>query len=1211
MTVSSSTNRASYSGNGSLTTFAYGFKVFDQDDLTVILRASNGTETVQTITTDYTVTGVGDVGGGNVVFGTAPASGVTVVILREMDLEQGLDLVPNDPFPAQSLEDSLDKLTFMVQQHDEQLGRAIKASRTNVITGSEFVISAADRANKVFAFDSSGDVSITQEIGTFRGDWAASTAYVERDLVKDTTTNDVFIVNSAHTSSGSLPLTTNTNSAKYEKIIDISNPPGDLTVGGNISTSGSVTAGSFVIGSADINENDLEAIDSIIAGTVAASKAVVVDVNKDISSFRNLTATGDITFGGLSDGTITVTDILDEDDLTSNSATSLATQQSIKAYVDSQVGSFDTLAEVLANGNTTGGTNLSVSTGDNIKFADSSQAIFGAGDDLRINHNGSYSYISDLGQGPLFIGGNDEVSIMNGQLNEYKIKAETNGAVTLYYDNAVKMATTTLGIDVTGTITFDGGETTADFYFGDNDKAIFGAGSDLQIYHDSASGQSIIHENGPSVLKIRATDFRISNAANTADYLSANNGAEVSIRYNGAVKLATTNTGVDITGTLTSDGLTVDGAAAINGANFSLDNAYYLAFRNAANTLDITTLTFDANDQVVIDPNQYGTVIGTSANPSLKVAGNRDISFYEDTGTTPKFFWDASAESLGLGTTSHYDSSTKLTVAGRMNTSNGTATGSMNYGGGAAINMGALSNHPLQLMVNNSTKMILDTSGNVGIGTSSPSYTLDIASSGAILNMNSTNSNGIGTIYRNSGTAIGYVGSSKYIHSGTIGDFAIGTASTNNLTFGVNSSERMRIDSNGNVGIGTTSPDRPVHLSGSGIRNYFKAETTGSANSSESGFEIKTPSSNWLINSLGATDALIFYDLGNTSERMRLDSSGNVGIGTSTPSQALEVNGTSRLGATAAAGSMLDIFGDTTSANGVTLRSTYYGVGGYGPIKFETGGTERMRIDSSGNVGIGTSSPSDKLHVGGSGAFIRVDRSDGEAGITLMYNGSNSTRSNIATQTNGDLAIDTANTERMRIDSSGNILFNTTAVPSASSGGAAFDPNTNGRAVLKLATTNTGNQGLAEFFNPNGQVGGIVTNGSATAYNTSSDYRLKTNAQPMTGATDRLKQLNPVNFEWIADGTRVDGFLAHEAQAIVPEAVTGAKDAMRDEEYEVTPAVLDDDGNVVTEAVMGTRSVPDYQGIDQSKLVPLLTAALQEALTKIDALETRITALEG
>jgi len=148
-------------------------------------------------------------------------------------------------------------------------------------------------------------------------------------------------------------------------------------------------------------------------------------------------------------------------------------------------------------------------------------------------------------------------------------------------------------------------------------------------------------------------------------------------------------------------------------------------------------------------------------------------------------------------------------------------------------------------------------------------------------------------------------------------------------------------------------------------------------------------------------------------------------------------------------------------------------------------------------------------------------------------------------------------------------------------------------------------------MNPNGNVGRIETSGSSTSYITSSDYRLKTDAQPMTGASARVQALNPVNFEWIADGTRVDGFLAHEAQEVVPEAVTGTKDAMLDEEYEVTPAVLDDDGNVVTEAVMGTRSVPDYQGIDQSKLVPLLTAALQEALTKIDDMEARLAALEA
>lgn len=220
MTVSSSTSRVSYSGNGSLTAFAYTFKIFDEDDLTVILRASDGTETVQTITTHYTVSGVGDVGGGNVTFVTAPTATQTVVILREQPLTQGLDLVPNDPFPANSLEEALDKIVFMTQKHEEELGRAIKASRTNTITGAEFTISASDRANKIFAFDSSGDVSITQEIGTYRGDWSASVAYNVRDLVKDASNDNIYIINTAHTSSGSTPLSSNANTAYYDLIVD-------------------------------------------------------------------------------------------------------------------------------------------------------------------------------------------------------------------------------------------------------------------------------------------------------------------------------------------------------------------------------------------------------------------------------------------------------------------------------------------------------------------------------------------------------------------------------------------------------------------------------------------------------------------------------------------------------------------------------------------------------------------------------------------------------------------------------------------------------------------------------------------------------------------------------------------------------------------------------------------------------------------------------
>ena len=220
MTVTSTNQKVQFNGTGSTTVFAYNFKIFAQTDLSVILRSAAGTETVQQLTTKYTVSGVGVASGGNVTMGTAPPAGTTLTILRVQPNLQGLDLVPNDPFPAGSMEDALDKLTFMVQTHDEEIRRSIRASPTNVITGSEFTVSATDRANKLFSFDSSGNLSIAQELGTFRGNWAASTTYAVRDLVKDTSTNNIFIAITAHTSSGSQPITTNTDSAKWSLIVD-------------------------------------------------------------------------------------------------------------------------------------------------------------------------------------------------------------------------------------------------------------------------------------------------------------------------------------------------------------------------------------------------------------------------------------------------------------------------------------------------------------------------------------------------------------------------------------------------------------------------------------------------------------------------------------------------------------------------------------------------------------------------------------------------------------------------------------------------------------------------------------------------------------------------------------------------------------------------------------------------------------------------------
>ena len=257
MTISTTTISKSYSGNGSTHSFAYDFKIFADADLTVIIRSSTGTETVKTLNTHYVVTGAGVSSGGTVLFkfntGNAsdahystsdfrPASGETVVIRSELANTQTMDLVANDPFPAETLETNMDKLVRMVQQHDEELGRSLKLSRTNTMTSTEFTTSATDRASKLIAFDTSGELSIAQEIGEFQGDWAASTAYVQRDIVKDTSTNNIFIVNAAHTSSGSQPLTTNANSAKYDLLVDAASATTSQTAAATSATAAATSA---------------------------------------------------------------------------------------------------------------------------------------------------------------------------------------------------------------------------------------------------------------------------------------------------------------------------------------------------------------------------------------------------------------------------------------------------------------------------------------------------------------------------------------------------------------------------------------------------------------------------------------------------------------------------------------------------------------------------------------------------------------------------------------------------------------------------------------------------------------------------------------------------------------------------------------------------------------------------------------------------------
>jgi hypothetical protein len=243
MTISSTTVKNSYAGNGTLDTFNYTFKIFADADIQVIIRDATATETVKTLTTHYTVTGAGSASGGTIVFtaGNIPTATETVVIRRASPQTQAIDYIANDPFPAESHEEGLDRSMMAIQQLQEEVDRSIKLSRTNTMNSTEFTIGDTDRANKVFGFDSAGELVVTQELGTFRGDWSASTAYEVRDIVKDTSTNNIFICLTAHTSSGSEPLTTNTDSAKWSLLVDAASATTSATAAAASATAASTS----------------------------------------------------------------------------------------------------------------------------------------------------------------------------------------------------------------------------------------------------------------------------------------------------------------------------------------------------------------------------------------------------------------------------------------------------------------------------------------------------------------------------------------------------------------------------------------------------------------------------------------------------------------------------------------------------------------------------------------------------------------------------------------------------------------------------------------------------------------------------------------------------------------------------------------------------------------------------------------------------------
>jgi hypothetical protein len=869
--------------------------------------------------------------------------------------------------------------------------------------------------------------------GEQSGTWGATTN-TNLELLDASLDGQVTITLSSAGSSGSpntLPVTNGSSSNGRNRVV-IYNDGGDLGATAYVQLTPNDAEKIIYIRNSLSGSRDI----IVFQGTYSTSNDYVVPNGTTAVVFFNGAGTGAVAanvfnnavFDALQLGTsdISVDKILDQDDMSGNDASALATQQSIKAYVDSQVATADTLSEVLANGNTTGGTN--------ILFGDNDKAVFGAGSDLQIFHDGSNSYVKENGTGNLWVTSNGtSVGFGNNDLSELYAVFNNDGEAKLFFNGVQKFATSSTGIDVTGTVTADDSITLAATPTSLDENRL--------IFNETPAAGSL----GSRIL------WR--NPSTGHDYAS-----------------------VGFTNEAGSSG--------------------GLRFKTASSV-------FSDSDKL-----------------RMKIADNGDISFFEDTGTTAKFFFDASAESLGIGNsspTTTLDVTGVVKAAGTVLSTSAALVNSTSAGGfGFASNNTAFysfgsdastaGSYTFQNLSNdasiNITAMKIDASGNIGIGTSSPSTRLhtDVTGGDNELRVATTTSGD---------PSISFYANGAGAHQIAFHRSALALTFTT-----VGSSERVRIDSSGNFLVATTDSDPSNNSANSTADNGIASLATGefvsaaykaSANTGSVGYFNRTGTDGAILEfrksgatvgsiattssriSIGSNDVGLFFD--STNERFtpidqanQTDRDAAIDLGYAS-SRFKDLHLSNAIGNGAAGvlfndGSSDDLIpysmtaGDTVDNSislgisskrfkdlflsgvsyngdgsasapsisfGADTNTGFYRVGS-DQIGFVTAGSLKAKLDASGNLGIGTSSPQQLLHLSANNPGGKIRLEMGQAGVAandvtgeieFYHNdssgaGVNANIKGICTNSTGAGALTfgtgtTSATERMRIDASGQV----------------------------------------------------------------------------------------------------------------------------------------------------------------------------------------------
>lgn len=650
------------------------------------------------------------------------------------------------------------------------------------------------------------------------------------------------------------------------------------------------------------------------------------------------------------------------------------------------------------------------STSADLTFADNDKANFGDASDLQIFHNGSHSFIKDAGTGDLYIGASNNLALMNSAFSENYLLATTDGAVTLYYDGASKLATTSTGATITGTLVADG------LTMGDNEKIQLGTGNDLRIYHDGS--HSRILENGTGNLIIQGTNLDLADTATGENFLRAVSNSSVDLYYDGTKKFETSSAGVDISGAL----------KLISNISFSSSEAGRI-YKASNHGLAFHGVTGTENDFALFTPAGQLMVVNPTGTNNVSLVPSAGGSVGVGTGTSsPARKLEVKAGSEGYvarfkGSTSAVD-----IFAGN--------TGS--FTGGLITTPTSI---PLGLSTNTGTgALIIATNNNVGIGTASPNYLLDVEGTGSLFRVNSTSGAAVLQISVPDTTSINDInfgdsgsttsGQIRYRHNGD--SLAISTAGA----------ERLRIDSSGNVGIGTTESSAKLHVRASAVSGVTNVLDVGNAvNAAGTGHGARlrlysTPDENRgvAISSFSETNyavdnSMLFYTSASStlSEKMRITSAGNVGIGTTNPSGTLHVKstGNGEINIERASGALINLQAQASAAYIGTNSNHQFGLKANGSVRLKIATSGAITFNDAFTFPTSDGSAGQVLKTDGSGNLTFQNDSSGGGGggsSTSILDSDGDTKIQVEESSDEDIIrFDTAGSERLIINSSGRI----------------------------------------------------------------------------------------------------------------------------------------------------------------------------------------------